>query len=152
MYQGMRKVHFSENLVCSVFLSPMFWDSHFCVITDKLYCKLDKQKLKHNENREMLIICSVNNLPWNENWKGRAIYDFDITFKILKRISVNFKQNYIIFHMHKWDKVFKNGPSKICRRQPLKSFTWSILECSVLNDLLLQLCFTNIFDCTICVV
>ena len=27
-----------------------------------------------------------------------------------------------------WDKVFKNGPIKICGRQPLKSFTWSILE------------------------
>ena len=25
-------------------------------------------------------------------------------------------------------KVFKNGPSKICGRQPSKSFTWSILE------------------------
>ena len=23
----------------------------------------------------------------------------------------------------KWDKVFKNGPSKICGRQPLKNFT-----------------------------
>ena len=28
----------------------------------------------------------------------------------------------------KWVKVFKNGPSKICGRQPLKKFTWSILE------------------------
>ena len=27
-----------------------------------------------------------------------------------------------------WDKVFKNGPSKICGRQPLKNVTWSILE------------------------
>ena len=27
-----------------------------------------------------------------------------------------------------WIKVFKNGPSKICGRQPLKIFTWSILE------------------------
>ena len=27
-----------------------------------------------------------------------------------------------------WGKVFKNGPSKICVRQPLKNFTWSILE------------------------
>ena len=38
-----------------------------------------------------------------------------------------------------WDKVFKNGPSKICERQPLKNlkgygrlsstnFVWSILE------------------------
>ena len=28
----------------------------------------------------------------------------------------------------KWDKLFKNGPSKICGRQPLKTFTWFILE------------------------
>ena len=27
-----------------------------------------------------------------------------------------------------WDKVFKNGPSKICGRQPLKNFTSPILE------------------------
>ena len=27
-----------------------------------------------------------------------------------------------------WVKVFKNGPSKICGRQLLKNFTWSILE------------------------
>ena len=27
-----------------------------------------------------------------------------------------------------WDKVFKNGPIKICGGQPLKNFTWSILE------------------------
>ena len=26
------------------------------------------------------------------------------------------------------NKVFKNGPSKICGRQPLKKFTWSILK------------------------
>ena len=26
------------------------------------------------------------------------------------------------------DKVFKNGPSKIRSKQPLKNFTWSILE------------------------
>ena len=25
-------------------------------------------------------------------------------------------------------KMFKNGPSKIYERQPLKNFTWSILE------------------------
>ena len=33
--------------------------------------------------------------------------------------------------MNIWDKVFQNGPSKICGRQPLKNFTWSILECFV---------------------
>ena len=27
-----------------------------------------------------------------------------------------------------WDEVFKNGPSKICGRQPLRNFTWPILE------------------------
>ena len=27
-----------------------------------------------------------------------------------------------------WDKVFKNGPGKICGRQLLKNFAWSILE------------------------
>ena len=30
-----------------------------------------------------------------------------------------------------WDKVFKNGPSKICGRQPLNTFTWSILLVSI---------------------
>ena len=29
---------------------------------------------------------------------------------------------------YKWDKVFKNGLSKICGRQPLKNFNWSTLE------------------------
>ena len=27
-----------------------------------------------------------------------------------------------------WDKVFKNGPSKICRRRSLKNFTWFVLD------------------------
>ena len=27
-----------------------------------------------------------------------------------------------------WDKIFKNGPSKFCGRQPLKNFSWSILQ------------------------
>ena len=31
-----------------------------------------------------------------------------------------------------WEKLFKNWPSKICGRQPLKKFTWSILEYFVL--------------------
>ena len=32
-----------------------------------------------------------------------------------------------------WDKVFKNGPSKICGRQSFTNFTWSIFECFVPN-------------------
>ena len=27
-----------------------------------------------------------------------------------------------------WVKVFQNGPSQICGRQPLKNFTWSFFE------------------------
>ena len=27
-----------------------------------------------------------------------------------------------------WDKVLKNGPSQTCGEQPLKNFTWSIIE------------------------
>ena len=27
-----------------------------------------------------------------------------------------------------WGKVFKNGASQICGRQPLKNYTWSIFE------------------------
>ena len=38
----------------------------------------------------------------------------------------------------KRDKVFKNGPSKICRRQPLKHFTWFILEYFVSYSTLLS--------------
>ena len=33
-----------------------------------------------------------------------------------------------LFRNNIWDKLLKNGPSKICGRQPLKNFTWSILE------------------------
>ena len=36
------------------------------------------------------------------------------------------KQIYL--NLNIWGKLSKNGPSKICRRQPIKSFTWSILE------------------------
>ena len=35
-YQGIRNVRFSENLTCFVFLKHPFWDSPFCLITDKL--------------------------------------------------------------------------------------------------------------------
>ena len=36
-YQGVRNVHFSENLMCFIFLKHPFWDSPFCLITDDLY-------------------------------------------------------------------------------------------------------------------
>ena len=27
-----------------------------------------------------------------------------------------------------WGKIFKNGPGKICGRQPLKNFPWPVIE------------------------
>ena len=38
---------------------------------------------------------------------------------------------------HIWDKVFKNGPSKICGRQPLKTFIileYSWILCLIYSD------------------
>ena len=49
------------------------------------------------------------------------IYHYDQPNENLSKIYD--KSRYII-----WVKVFKKGPSKICRRQPLKNFTCSILE------------------------
>ena len=38
-YQGVRNVRFSQNLAWFVFLKHLFWNSSFCLITDKLYKK-----------------------------------------------------------------------------------------------------------------
>ena len=39
-----------------------------------------------------------------------------------------FKNQIKAWAINKWDKSFKNGPSKICGKKYLKNFTWSILE------------------------
>ena len=45
------------------------------------------------------------------------------------------------------DKVFKNGPSKVCGRQPLKTFTRTILEYFArYNPNLVQSCVQEICD------
>ena len=41
-YQGVRNVHFSENLACFVFLKHSFWDSPFCLIIDDITLYLAK--------------------------------------------------------------------------------------------------------------
>ena len=47
--------------------------------------------------------------------------DFEV--EVLANLQVNIFQKHIIK-----DKVFKNGPGEICGRQPLKDFTWAILD------------------------
>ena len=44
-------------------------------------------------------------------------------------------KDILLHNRNNWGKVFKNGPSKICGRQSLKNFTWSILEYFVPTDL-----------------
>ena len=39
-----------------------------------------------------------------------------------------FRKAFLRIPIDRWEKVFKSRPSKICRRQPLKNFNWSILE------------------------
>ena len=36
LYQRVKNVRFSENLTCFVFLKHTFWDSTFCLITNKI--------------------------------------------------------------------------------------------------------------------
>ena len=53
-----------------------------------------------------------------------------------------------------WDKVFKNGQSKICGRQPLKNFTYIILEyflpyMIMIDQCLFSGCSMVILSCTL---
>ena len=55
-----------------------------------------------------------------------------LDMKNANRAQKNFFQK--IVRKNIWGKVFKNGTSKVCGRQPLKYFAWSILEYFVPND------------------
>ena len=49
--------------------------------------------------------------------------------KMLPKPPNKYSANTIIkYYEYTWVKEFKNGPNKNCGRQPLKNFTWSILE------------------------
>ena len=88
----------------------------------------------------------LTHIPWrssscNRFMNGHIIWTMvKIHDQICLRVTNDFLLMHLLFHISSnfyiWDKVFKNGPSKICRRQPLKNlkgyglpnFTWSILE------------------------
>lgn len=46
-----------------------------------------------------------------------------------------------------WDKVFTDGPTRICGAQPLKNFTWSILEHLVSFDLVTVCHVIDAYNC-----
>ena len=55
-------------------------------------------------------------------WRLAAVLKNIILFVLLERRSTHLAR--ITFETIILDKVFKNGPSKICRRQPLKNLKW----------------------------
>ena len=74
-------------------------------------------------------------------WSDLCNFSHEIESPLgMKSYRTTFREKYWIktygsFSNWQWhnvleqmDKVCKNGPSKICGRQPLKKFTWSILE------------------------
>ena len=54
---------------------------------------------------------------------GIPNFKVEISFSS-SRISIITSDSFAII----WNKLFNNGPGKICGRQPLKNFTWSIPE------------------------
>ena len=56
------------------------------------------------------------------DWKGCSVISI---------YNLTVKAPYI------WKKVLKNGPKKACGRQPLKNYTWSVLEYFVLKSWIL---------------
>ena len=62
-YQGVRNVHFLENLACFVFLKHPFWDSPFCLITDELWSgsKEMKANLKGSKFLESINVMKKSN-------------------------------------------------------------------------------------------
>ena len=69
-YQGVRNVHFSENLVCFVFLKHPFGDSPFYLITDEVMFPKTVKYLhsKKEEKREPRIIFKDNPIRIKVYW------------------------------------------------------------------------------------
>ena len=58
------------------------------------------------------------------SWKYLVVL-YSFTHKCIEKVKdkTQLVCAKILIGESKWDKVFKNGPSKICGRQPLKNFT-----------------------------
>ena len=83
----------------------------------------------------MFIFRNIHDVIFLENWiLFLSIFIKGLIFKTFQQISNICLKRCLCFglcflscsfllnsHVHKWGKVFKNGPSKICERQPLKN-------------------------------
>ena len=88
---------------------------------------------------DLILSGQILNYSWT-NYESRNKYEVYVDlgakadYKIWHMISQKYSnsdfccQRTLFFTKFIWDKVFKNGTSKICGRQPLKNFTSSILQ------------------------
>ena len=102
-YQGVRNIHYSENLACFVFLSPSFWDLHFCHITDKIIIEAEldiknitRHQLLRVNNADKLVLISINSLsskiskdPLNSDFFVRILSWKSFDFFTKSFITVN---------------------------------------------------------------
>ena len=58
--QGVRNVHFSENLTCFLFLKHPCWDLPFCLITDEMLFKII---FLHIANKTLIVVPPFSH--WN---------------------------------------------------------------------------------------
>ena len=69
-------------------------------------------------NNFFVYITKDLGLKEDEGTMSLLLYSVDLLIDVLLGTSDLFELNL----MHIWGKVFKYGPSKICGRQPLKTF------------------------------
>ena len=75
-----------------------------------------------------VFLFPICNIRMEETWLKNTAIKNDVLFQKLLKFGWPTPKPVCNIHAPIWDKVFKNGPSRICGRQPLKIFTRSILE------------------------
>ena len=107
---------------------------------------LHKEKLKFHQNRVFKVEIDLKIPTVFISWF--YYIQLYLMSKNTNNVQIKTDPNYLkdfngkgftmsVFTMMKWDKVFENGPSKICRRQPLKNLKWfKFLECCLPQVLL----------------
>ena len=104
-----------------------------CVIAHLFWPSLvlqHRKRKKSEESHRNLYSCMCK--CFSVNFGMFSAYPYRTSCHIFHVCRLTIMQGKIVMTF-KWDKVFKNGPSRICGRQFLKNFTWSILEYFVLN-------------------
>ena len=84
---------------------------------------------KINWNKAIAVICSILRTNLSCSCSRYGVFVCNRATSHVHKISVSFVSERLLQYTIIWGKVFKNGPSKICGKQPSKNFTWSILEC-----------------------